>query len=52
MNKIKMGKKFACGGYDKWWIKRNVRHIIFNKYNAPVTDDLLDEIFKIIKQGE
>lgn len=52
MNDIKLGKKMGCGGYDKWWVKRNIRHIIYEKYNRPVTDDLLDEIIEIINQGE
>jgi hypothetical protein len=47
-----MGKKLACGAYDKWWVARNVRTFLFETYKQSCPDSVLDKIFEIIKQGE
>lgn len=50
--KIPKGKYLGCGAYDSWWVKRNVRHAIFERYKKPVPDEILDKIFEIIEMGE
>jgi hypothetical protein len=52
MNEIKMGKKLSCGAYDPYYVVREIRSLIFKRYNKPVPGEFLDEIFEIIKEGE